>query len=180
MRGLLAAVAIAVACLFMASFANARPIHHHHRAHHHHRHAHVHHHRFRRAPMPPARPLIYDDVPHSSKLVSVALRYVGARKFTPFAGAWCRDALNVWLRKAGLRTDGSRLALAALHLGPRLRSPFPGSIGVMGRRGGGHDVVVIGRSGNRVEAVSPNWGHMVKLVTYPIRRFIAFIQPVRG
>jgi hypothetical protein len=113
-------------------------------------------------------------------LARTALRYVGHGKFTPYRGPWCRDAVNVWLRADGYRTDRSRLALEALYLGPHLPGPQSGALGVMRRPGGGHIVVIVARIGRFVEAVSPNFRGRVALVLYPLRRFLAFIQPLRG
>ncbi len=45
---------------------------------------------------------------------AAAERYIGSRRFTPYARAWCADALNAWLRQAGYRGTGDGRAAARI------------------------------------------------------------------
>jgi hypothetical protein len=116
----------------------------------------------------------------ANDLAKVALHDVGSRKFTPFAGNWCRDAVNSWLRRAGYRTDSSRLALDAIRIGHRLRGPQVGALGVLRRRGGGHVGVIVAMVRQFVEMVAGNSTHgLVAVEHVPRSRFAAFVQPVK-
>jgi hypothetical protein len=106
-------------------------------------------------------------------LVAEARRYLGRGKFTRLPGAWCRDALNVWLRAVGLHTDGSRLARDAVRLGARINRPEPGAIMVLRH----HTGVVAAVRGDRVLVISGNHGGRVAESYYPIRSVIAFVRP---
>jgi hypothetical protein len=96
-------------------------------------------------------------VKEGSNIIAEASRYVGSGKFTQLPGAWCRDALNVWLRHSGLYTDGRRDAPSVGRLGHPTR-PVPGAIAYNRSHAG----VVVGVSGGKVFLVSGNWSHRVK------------------
>ena len=105
-------------------------------------------------------------------LLRTAMSDLGRGKFTPYSGAWCRDALNVWLRRAGFHTDTDRRAIAARRLGPRV-SPTVGAIGVQRHHVG--IVAEVVRGG--VIMVSGNSGHRVREAFYPFGRFVGFVRP---
>ena len=111
----------------------------------------------------------------ASSLPNVVERYVGSGKFTGLRGPWCADAVNAWLRMAGKRPLGGRMAGAALSYGPR-GNGTPGDLAVfMGRRGAYHVGVVVASLGDRVEVVSGNWSHRVGRAILP-RRGLVFIR----
>jgi hypothetical protein len=103
----------------------------------------------------------------ASALASEAARYIGSGKFTALPGAWCADAVNVWLRATGHRPLGSRMAGAALTYGPR--SPgHPGDLAVFIRHGHAYHVgIVAAERGNVVEVISGNWSHRVARAMIP-------------
>jgi hypothetical protein len=109
-------------------------------------------------------------------LVAEAARYVGSGKFTALPGAWCADAVNVWLRAIGKPPLPGRMAASALAYGPR-GTGAPGDLAVfVGRRGYAYHVgVVVASLGNRVEIVSGNWGHRVARAVVS-RRGLAFVR----
>jgi hypothetical protein len=111
-----------------------------------------------------------------SDLVNEAARYVGSGKFTALPGAWCADAVNVWLRAIGKPPLASRMAGAALSYGPR-GSGAPGDLAVfMGRRGYAYHVgVVVADLGSEVEIVSGNWSHRVARAVLS-RRGLVFVR----
>jgi hypothetical protein len=110
-----------------------------------------------------------------SDVVAEAVRYVGSGKLTALPGAWCADAVNVWLRAIGKPPLASRMAGAALSYGPR-GSGQPGDLAVfMGRRGAYHVGVVVASLGDRVEVVSGNWGHRVGRAVVS-RRSLIFVR----
>ena len=111
----------------------------------------------------------------ASGLAIEAARYVGSGKFTSLPGAWCADAVNVWLRATGRPPLASRMAGAALSYGPR-GNGAPGDLAVfMGRRGAYHVGVVVASLGDRVEVVSGNWGHRVGRAVAS-RRSLIFVR----
>lgn len=193
LAGILAAVGISL----LSFSAQARPIHRHPAIHAHRAHAHHYirkHHKHRRVRHVARRPHMayraYYEVAQpqeaywggNADLLSTARRYVGMGKFTGMPGPWCRDALNVWMRAAGYRTDRSRRALDAVSLGRRV-SPAPGTIAVMRRRGrgAGHTGVVEQVTGNGVILISGNSaGGRVARTYYPLRRIAAFVQPQKA
>ena len=71
----------------------------------------------------------------TSGLVVEAERYIGQGKFTRLPGAWCADAVSVWLVATGRRPLRGRAAADALAYGPRV-APRPGALAVMGDRRG--------------------------------------------
>ena len=110
-----------------------------------------------------------------SDLAAEAARYVGSGKFTALPGAWCADAVSVWLRAIGKPPLVSRMAGAALSYGPR-GSGAPGDLAVfMGRRGAYHVGVVVASFGDRVEIVSVNWSHRVGRA-FVSRRSLIFVR----
>lgn len=107
----------------------------------------------------------------SNSLVSIAKQYIGKGKFTRFPGPWCRDALNVWLHRAGLYTDGDRRAADVRRLGPPT-SAAPGVIGYKSH----HTGVVAAVSGNTVWLISGNHSHRVQLSPYP-KWVLHYVRP---
>jgi len=106
-------------------------------------------------------------------VLALALHFEGMGKVTPFAGPWCRDFVNMVLERAGVRVaDHSRVAIAALNLGPRTNQPRPGDLAVMPR----HVGFVVADRGATVEIVSGNWGHRVARATLPRWAFVAFVR----
>jgi hypothetical protein len=108
-------------------------------------------------------------------IVAEAARYVGEGKFTALPGAWCADAVSVWLKATGRPPLANRMAGAALSYGPR-GNGAPGDLAVfMGRRGAYHVGVVVASLGDRVEVVSGNWGHRVGRAVAS-RRSLIFVR----
>ena len=158
--------------------ANARGRHHRHHRHHHHRHNmrrykalwpfHSVHHRYEHR---------HNEFSHQwfssghNSLVAIARQYIGDGKFTRFRGPWCRDALNVWLRRAGLYTDGDRRAFDSRNLGTPTRAA-PGMIGYKRH----HTGVVARVSGNIVWLISGNHSHRVQLSPYPLHS-LRYVRP---
>jgi hypothetical protein len=92
-------------------------------------------------------------------LLAVAKRYIGRANFTHDGGAWCRDAVNVWLRQAGYHlANNSRRAIDALRLGHRVASPRPGDLVVMRH----HVTIFAGWGGRGLVGLGGNQGHRVK------------------
>ena len=111
----------------------------------------------------------------ASGVAAAAERWVGSRKFTPYAGPWCADSASEWLREAGKPPLANRMASAALSYGPR-GSGAPGDLAVfVGRRGAYHVGVVVASLGDRVEVVSGNWGHRVGRAVVS-RRALVFVR----
>jgi hypothetical protein len=158
-------VLVLAAALLAAGTAEARPRHHHHV--HHHRHSarqHI-------APMD-IRPAAQEA---GERLIRVARAYLGRGKFTRMPGAWCRDGLNVWLRQAGLYTDGDRRAATAARLGRRISRPMVGAIAVMAH----HTGIVTAVEGGRVRVLSANYSRHVGEGFYRVRG-VRFILPARA
>ncbi len=107
---------------------------------------------------------------NSGKLASVAIQYLGSRKFTHYPGPWCRDGLNVWLRQAGYYTDGSRRAVDSIRLGHRISGPRAGALAVQR-----HHVSVVVDS---VKAISANHGGRVAFHAIPLHA--VFVMPRKG
>jgi hypothetical protein len=105
-------------------------------------------------------------------VLSVARRYVGSGKFTPYRGPWCADGLNVWLRKAGYPANPSRAARDFRHYGVPTYA-HPGAIAVMPH----HVGVVAGVEGNKIYLLSANHLHRVGYGWYSKRRIIAYREP---
>ncbi len=94
-------------------------------------------------------------------LANVAKRYVGSRRFTRYARAWCRDALNVWLRQAGFYTDGDGRARAVAKIVQPIARPVVGAVAWQAH----HAAVVSAVNGNRVTLISGNYGNRVAIET---------------
>lgn len=87
---------------------------------------------------------------NGSRLVAEAARWVGSGKFTSLPGAWCADAVSVWLKATGRPPLANRLAASALAYGTRDPGGQRGDLVVMRTNRGpaGHVGVV--------EAVEPD------------------------
>jgi uncharacterized protein (TIGR02594 family) len=109
----------------------------------------------------------------SGPLLAVARRYLGRGNFTGYREAWCADAVNVWLRRAGLQPQRSHRAVDFARYG-RAARPHVGAIAVLRH----HVGIVAGFSRGRVILLSGNHGHRVGLGAYAAHRIIAFRDPV--
>jgi len=96
---------------------------------------------------------------------------------------WCATAVNKILADVGLKGTGSDWAKDFEDWG-RATKPKPGAIAVAHRKCGkpylcGHVAIVKRVKGNTVTVVSPNGGgNKVRLVTYPVKKFHAYREPV--
>lgn len=107
-------------------------------------------------------------------LATVARGYVGSRRFTRYARAWCRDALNVWLRQAGYYTDGDGRARAVAKIVRPIARPVVGAVAWQAHHAG----VVAAVNGNRVTLISGNYGNRVAVETTAAGRY-RYGLPVR-
>lgn len=113
------------------------------------------------------------DIRTAPQLVAVAQRYIGARRFTSHARAWCADALGVWLHKAGYSNTGDGRAISYLRYG----HPAPmrvGAIAVLKH----HVGIVADVTPRGVVLLSGNHGRKVGYGLYSARRILAFRWPV--
>ncbi len=117
----------------------------------------------------------FPGIPESSSgVLSVARRYLGRGNFTGFHEAWCADALRAWLRQSGHSTAGTdHRAISFAHYG-RPTSPHVGAVAVLRH----HVGIVAGVTRRGVVLLSGNHGRHVALGVYPLRRIIAFRDPV--
>ncbi len=115
------------------------------------------------------RPL---DIRTTPQLLAMADRYIGSRRFTRQARAWCADAMNAWLARIGKRGTGDGRAISFAHYG-RATSPHPGAIAVMRHHVG--VVAKVERGG--VVLVSGNHAHRVGVGFYSRRVILAFREP---
>lgn len=113
-------------------------------------------------------------IENTSRLAAIALGYIGRGNFAGHQGPWCRDAVNSWLRQAGLYTDGRRDAGSVGRLGAQTR-PAVGAIAYSAR----HTGVVVKVVGSKVWLVSGNWSRKVKLHV-SLARYWRYIMPRRG
>lgn len=112
------------------------------------------------------------DIRTPTQLVAVAQRYIGSRRFTPYARAWCADALNAWLRQAGYRGTGDGRAISFARYG-RPSGPQIGAIAVMRH----HVGIVVGRTPRGVVLLSGNHARRVGVGVYASHRIIAYREP---
>jgi len=120
-----------------------------------------------------ARQAVPLDIRTAPQLVAVAQRYIGARRFTAHARAWCADALGVWLHKAGYSNTGDGRAISYLRYG----HPAPmrvGAIAVLKH----HVGIVADVTPRGVVLLSGNHGRKVGYGLYSARRILAFRWPV--
>ena len=113
------------------------------------------------------------DIRTAPQLIAVAQRYIGARRFTAHARAWCADALGVWLHKAGYSNTGDGRAISYLRYG----HPAPmrvGAIAVLKH----HVGIVADVTPRGVVLLSGNHGRKVGYGLYSARRILAFRWPV--
>jgi len=114
------------------------------------------------------------DIRTPSHLVAVAQRYIGARRFTAHARAWCADALNVWLRQAGYRGTGDGRAISFARYGRAAGGPRIGSIAVLRH----HVGIVVGRTARGPVLLSGNHARRVGVGVYSAHRILAYREPV--
>lgn len=105
-------------------------------------------------------------------LLAVASHYLGARNFTG-VGKWCRAAINVWARRAGIRlVNNSNRAIDALRLGPHVSNPRPGDLVVMRR----HVTIFAGKSGGQIIGLGGNQHKRVQYSRYSPSRVLAYVR----
>lgn len=165
--------------LVLSGEANARHRHHHYR--HHHRHHHgksivawrshrVHAHRH-------VQPIAWKGMSLAapSPMLAIAERYLGRGRVTPWNRNWCRDFVNMVMTQAGYHLrNTSGLAIEAVHLGTRVRTPKPGDLVVMRH----HVTFFAGYGGRGVLGVGGNQkGRRVSLSSYPFQRIVAYVRP---
>lgn len=108
-----------------------------------------------------------------SRLLNVAKRYIGSRRFTPLPRAWCADAVGAWLHQAGYSSTGDGRAISYARYG-RATSAHVGAIAVLPH----HVGVVAGFDRRGLILVSGNHNHRVGVGVYSARRILAFREPV--
>jgi len=113
------------------------------------------------------------DIRTPSQLVMVAQQYVGSRRFTRYARAWCADAMNAWLARAGYRGTGDGRAISFARYG-RATGPRVGSIAVMRH----HVGIVVGYGSRGPILLSGNHARRVGIGEYSAHRIIAYREPV--
>ena len=109
-------------------------------------------------------------------LVAEAARYVGSGKFTRLPGAWCADAVNVWLRAIGKPPLANRMAASALSYGPHV-GPRVGALAVLGHRGRAYHVGIVEgvNPDGSIRLISGNWSRRVGRGIVPRSAVLAFI-----
>lgn len=110
----------------------------------------------------------------STPLLAVAERYVGSRRFTRWARAWCADAMNAWLRRAGYRGTGDGRAISFARWGRPAGGPRVGSVAVLRH----HVGIVAGRERGKIILLSGNHGGRVAFGAYSPHRILAYREPV--
>lgn len=125
----------------------------------------------------------------SSSLLSVARNYLGRGNFTGYREAWCADALRAWLRRGGYSISGTDHRAISFARYGRPTSAHVGAVAVMWH----HVGIVAGfancssgwrtpeRAPNKCGGVlllSGNHGRRVAYGVYPLRRIVAFREPV--
>jgi uncharacterized protein (TIGR02594 family) len=107
------------------------------------------------------------------RILAEASKFIGQHNPTGTVGPWCRDFVNMILRRTGHYVDSSRLAIGSLRLGHRVSTPARGDLVVMR----GHVTFYAGMKGHTVIGLGGNQGHRVKYSNYPLSRVIAFVRP---
>ncbi len=93
---------------------------------------------------------------------------------------WCASFVNWVMEKAGQPSVGGTGARAInwAKYGKKLDKPAYGSIGVLSYGGGkGHVGFVVGKQGNNILLLGGNQGDMVKISTFGMNKFMAFVVP---
>lgn len=93
---------------------------------------------------------------------------------------WCASFVNWVMEKAGEKSVGGTGARAMnwASYGKKLDRPAYGSIGVISYGGGkGHVGFVVGKQGNSILLLGGNQGDMVKISTFGVNKFAAFVVP---
>lgn len=112
-------------------------------------------------------------VQRGSSVLVEARHWLGSGNPTGTRGPWCRDFVNFVLRRTGHHYNPSRLAITSVALGPRIRSPRPGSIAVMRSHVGFVEAVEPGG----ILLISGNHRHKVGEGLYNPRRILAYVEP---
>jgi hypothetical protein len=110
----------------------------------------------------------------SVDLVVEAARYVGAGKFTGLPGAWCADAVSVWLERTGRPPLANRLAASAMSYGAPDAEPHAGDLAVTAQHVG---VVAHVYNDGSIDEISGNWGRRVAEAHVAQTRAMRFVTP---
>lgn len=100
--------------------------------------------------------------------------------FTTDEVPWCGTFVAQCLKEAGRGYPKHWYrALAYADYGTRLSKPAYGSIGVMGRKGGGHVTFIVGETndGKYLVGLGGNQSNAVNLMKFPKSRFTAWVWP---
>lgn len=110
----------------------------------------------------------------TSQLIGVARRYLGRGNFTGYREAWCADALRAWLRQSGHSLAGTDHRAISFARYGRPSGPHVGAVAVLRH----HVGIVAGLTRRGVILLSGNHSHRVAYGVYPLRRIVAFREPV--
>ena len=115
----------------------------------------------------------HHSTPHSTPLLDVAKRYVGARNFTGLRAPWCRAFINRIADRAGVPlANRSNRAIDALALGRRVSTPRAGDLAVMRH----HVTIFAGYSNGRIVGLGGNQSHRVQYSKYSPTKVIAYVR----
>jgi uncharacterized protein (TIGR02594 family) len=126
----------------------------------------------------------------SSKVYSLASNYKGLHErsntrqlqslmgVNPKKTPWCAAFINAILRKKGLKTTGSNMAISFRHYGVKTTKPKVGDIVVLSRKGGNHVGFFAGfvtKGGVKYVAVlGGNQSNSVGIKHYKVRNVVAY------
>lgn len=109
-------------------------------------------------------------------LITTMMSHIGAKRPHGCPSRWCACYLDIVLTQIGFKPLGSFRAKDFRHYGKKAKPGEVGAIMVMKH----HVGVVTGKCGNgRVQIISGNYSHRVKLGCYSISKAIAWRKPVR-
>ncbi len=132
----------------------------------------------------PSRPIMPDASGTSTarsvgepQVIRVANGYKGTNP-TGRRSLWCADFVNLVEQEIGRAGTGSRMARSFLDYGKRVEKPRAGDIVVLGRGGrSGHVGYFMEWEGERVVAISGNYGGRVAVGRFPKHRVVGFVRP---
>lgn len=91
---------------------------------------------------------------------------------------WCSGFVNWVMAQSGYTGTGSAKATSWLDWGQKVDQPAMGAIGVISYGGGkGHVGIVVGKQGGNVLLLGGNQSDQVKISTFAVGKFSAFVFP---